>query len=78
MRMRIIICTLTSRDLGRCLATCIHTITTTYRYTSSIMSGVGDDDQTGSYSIFFAEGETLAKQKQFTKAVESFTKASHC
>lgn len=41
------------------------------------MSDQGDDEQTGSYSIYFAEGETLAKQKQFTKAIESFTKASH-
>lgn len=41
------------------------------------MSDLGDDEeQAGSYSIFFAEGETLAKQKQFSKAIESFTKAS--
>lgn len=38
------------------------------------MSDLGDEEQTGSYSIYFAEGETLAKQKQFTKAIESFTK----
>ena len=40
------------------------------------MSDIGDDEQVGSYAIFFAEGETLAKQRQFTKAIESFTKVS--
>lgn len=40
------------------------------------MSDLGDEEQTGSYSIYFAEGEALAKQKQFQKAIESFTKAS--
>jgi tetratricopeptide (TPR) repeat protein len=40
------------------------------------MSDLGEDEeQTGSYSIYFAEGEALAKQKQFQKAIESFTKA---
>ena len=40
------------------------------------MSDIGDDEPSGSYSIYFAEGDTLAKQKQFTKAVESFSKVS--
>ena len=41
------------------------------------MSLLGEDEeQTGSYSIYFAEGEALAKQQQFAKAIESFTKAS--
>ena len=41
------------------------------------MSDLGEDEEkTGSYSIYFAEGEALAKQKQFQKAIESFTKAS--
>ena len=43
------------------------------------MSDLGDDEgQSGSYSIYFAEGEALAKQQQFKKAIESFTKASCC
>ena len=41
------------------------------------MSDLGEDEQTGSYSIYFAEGETLAKQKQFIKAIESFTKVCY-
>ena len=32
------------------------------------------EEQIGSYSIFFAEGESLAKQGQYKKAIESFTK----
>lgn len=28
----------------------------------------------GSYAIFFAEGESLAKQGQYLKAIDSFTK----
>ena len=40
------------------------------------MSELGDEDQIGSYSIYFAEGETLAKQRQFLKAIESFSKVS--
>ena len=40
------------------------------------MSELGEgEEQVGSYAIYFAEGETLAKQKEFKKAVESFTKA---
>ncbi len=38
------------------------------------MSQFGDDEPEGSYAIFFAEGEMLAKQRQFQKAVESHTK----
>ena len=39
------------------------------------MSELGEgEEQVGSYAIYFAEGETLAKQKEFKKAVESFTK----
>ncbi len=32
------------------------------------------EEQLGSFSIFFAEGEALAKQGQYRKAIESFTK----
>lgn len=39
------------------------------------MSELGDEDATGSYSIYFAEGDALAKQKQFQKAIETLTKA---
>jgi len=39
------------------------------------MSAFGDDEQEGTFSIFFAEGEVLAKQGQYKKAIESFTKA---
>ena len=46
------------------------------RGAGSSMSDLGEDEKTGSYSIYFAEGEALAKQKQFQKAIESFTKAS--
>lgn len=38
------------------------------------MSDFGDDEQEGTFSIFFAEGEVLAKQEQYKKAIESFTK----
>lgn len=38
------------------------------------MSAFGDDEQEGTFSIFFAEGEVLAKQGQYKKAIESFTK----
>jgi hypothetical protein len=34
------------------------------------------EEQIGSYSIFFAEGEALAKQGQYKKAIESFTKVT--
>ena len=37
------------------------------------MSEFGDE-QGGTFSIFFAEGEMLAKQGQYRKAIESFTK----
>ncbi len=40
------------------------------------MSQFGDDELEGSFSIFFAEGEMLAKQGQYLKAIESFTKVS--
>lgn len=40
-----------------------------------MMSELGDEDATGSYSIYFAEGDALAKQKQFQKAIETLTKA---
>ena len=40
------------------------------------MSDFGDDEQEGTFSIFFAEGEVLAKQEQYKKAIESFTKVS--
>ena len=33
-----------------------------------------DDEQSGTFSIFFAEGDMLAKQGQYKKAIESFTK----
>lgn len=41
------------------------------------MYGEGDDGegQVGSYAIYFAEGESLAKQGEYKKAIESFTKA---
>lgn len=43
--------------------------------TEKKMSELGEgEEQVGSYAIYFAEGETLAKQKEFKKAVESFTK----
>ncbi len=35
---------------------------------------VDEDEPEGTFSIFFAEGETLAKQDQYPKALESFTK----
>ena len=35
------------------------------------------EEQVGSFSIFFAEGESLAKQGEYKKAIESFTKASY-
>lgn len=38
------------------------------------MSAFGDDEQEGTFPIFFAEGEVLAKQGQYKKAIESFTK----
>ena len=38
------------------------------------MSQFGDEEQEGTFSIFFAEGEALAKQGQYQKAIESFTK----
>ena len=38
------------------------------------MSDFGDGEQEGTFSIFFAEGEVLAKQEQYKKAIESFTK----
>lgn len=31
----------------------------------------------GSYASFFAEGENLAKKKEFKKAIESFTKVEN-
>ena len=34
------------------------------------------DIPVGSYAIFFAEGESLAKQKEYKKAIESFTKVT--
>lgn len=37
------------------------------------MSEFGDEPE-GTFSIFFAEGEALAKQRQYKKAIESFTK----
>ena len=37
------------------------------------MSEYGDEPE-GTFSIFFAEGEALAKQRQYKKAIESFTK----
>ncbi len=40
------------------------------------MSQFGDEELEGSFSIFFAEGEMLAKQGQYLKAIESFTKVS--
>ena len=34
-----------------------------------------DEEQpVGSYAIYFAEGESLAKQGEYKKAIESFTK----
>ena len=36
------------------------------------MSELGE--QEGTFSIFFAEGDALAKQGQYKKAIESFTK----
>lgn len=30
----------------------------------------------GTFSIFFAEGEVLAKQEQYGKAIDSFSKVS--
>ena len=43
------------------------------------MSELGEgEEQVGSYAIYFAEGETLAKQKEFKKAAESFTKVFDC
>ncbi len=41
------------------------------------MSQFGDEEPEGSYSIFFAEGEMLAKQRQFQKAIESHTKVQY-
>ncbi len=38
------------------------------------MSLFGDEEPEGSFSIFYAEGEMLAKQGQYKKAIESFTK----
>ena len=40
------------------------------------MYGEGEDEegQVGSYAIYFAEGESLAKQGEYKKAIESFTK----
>ena len=35
------------------------------------------DEQVGNFSIFFAEGEALAKQEQYRKAIESFTKVAY-
>ena len=40
------------------------------------MSQFGDEEPEGTFSIFFAEGEVLAKQGQYQKAIESFTKVS--
>lgn len=40
------------------------------------MSDFGDEEQGGTFSIFFAEGEVLAKQEQYKKAIESFTKVT--
>ena len=38
-----------------------------------------EGDAVASFSIFFAEGESLAKQGQYRKAIESFTKViSRC
>ena len=37
------------------------------------MSEYGDEPE-GTFSIYYAEGEALAKQRQFKKAIESFTK----
>ncbi len=34
------------------------------------------EEKVGSFSIFFAEGEALAKQGQYRKAIESFTKVA--
>lgn len=34
------------------------------------------EERVGSFSIFFAEGEALAKQEQYRKAIESFTKVA--
>ena len=39
------------------------------------MSEYGDEPE-GTFSIFFAEGEALAKQRQYKKAIESFTKVT--
>lgn len=37
------------------------------------MSEAGEE-QVGSYAIYFAEGDALAKQGEYVKAIESFTK----
>ena len=43
------------------------------------MSEFGEgEEQGGTFSIFFAEGEALAKQRQYRKAIESFTKVCSC
>ena len=46
-------------------------------HTQIIMSEFGDEPE-GTFSIFFAEGEALAKQGQYKKAIESFTKVKLC
>lgn len=38
------------------------------------MANFGDDEPEGTFSIFFAEGELLAKQGLYWKAIECFTK----
>ncbi len=43
-------------------------------YKAATMSQFGDEEPEGSFSIFYAEGEMLAKQGQYKKAIESFTK----
>ena len=43
---------------------------------TEIMYEEDGDVPVGSYAIFFAEGESLAKQKEYKKAIESFTKVA--
>lgn len=37
------------------------------------MSDVGDEPE-GTFAIYFAEGDVLANQEQYTKAIDSYTK----
>lgn len=34
----------------------------------------GGDEPVGTFAIHFAEGDSLAKQRQFIKAIESYTR----